>query len=325
MDRWAFPVKNTNTAASGAVALLSKANLIHGRPHSLKTWKIGVFGIRASIPCFSLPAACSLTIKAMAKKNDDHDSSSSEFPQLDMNTGWREFRARLYRNYEVEKTESDAHDQSGTSYGSKPLGKKWAHPLSVPENGCVLVATEKLDGVRTFERTVVLLLRSGTRHPLYGPFGLIINRPLHNNMNQMKPSSRELATIFADCSLLFGGPLEASLFLSRGEKTPKIPGFEEVFPGLFFGARESWDIAGDLVKIGELKSEDFKFFVGYAGWEMEQLLEEIESEYWYVAACSRDLIFGDTSDASSERLWVEILQEMGGHYSDLSRRPRKDM
>ncbi|GMI89825.1 hypothetical protein like AT1G33780 [Hibiscus trionum] len=256
-----------------------------------------------------------------SNKPYDYASQKSQYTDTD----WREFRAMLYRNYEVEKTESDAHEQGGTPHASKPLGIKWAHPLSVPEAGCVLVATEKLDGVRTFERTVVLLLRSGTRYPQEGPFGVVINRPLHKKIKHMKPNHNELATTFSDCSLLFGGPLEASIFLLRVGKKSKIPGLEEVIPGLFFGARNSWDKAAELVKRGVLKPQDFKFFVGYAGWQLDQLIEEIESEYWHVAACSPNLIFGDTSDSSSDSLWMEILQEMGGHYSDLSRKPKEDI
>ncbi|XWS21954.1 hypothetical protein CRYUN_Cryun30bG0102300 [Craigia yunnanensis] len=357
MDLWALHVKNANTgnpaAAAAAGALLLKGNLIPERPNSWKIGKHGVFEIRVSRRCLSLSAHPSFTVKPMAKKNNHDNSSSSSgngdqsIPDRDSsrnnssdsnksddsasqkshhaNIDWREFRAMLYNNYQVEKTESDAHKQGGTPHVSKPLGPKWAHPLSVPETGCVLVATEKLDGVRTFERTVVLLLRSGTRHPQEGPFGVVINRPLHKKIKHMKPTNNELATNFADCSLHFGGPLEASIFLLRVGKKSKFPGFEEVIPGLYFGARNSLDEATELVKRGVLKSQNFKFFVGYAGWQLDQLREEIESDYWYVASCSPNLIFGDSSDSSPESLWKEILQEMGGHYSELSRKPKQDI
>ncbi|KAK0575926.1 hypothetical protein LWI29_009247 [Acer saccharum] len=100
----------------------------------------------------------------------------------------------------------------------------------------------------------------------------------------------------------------------------KLPGFEEVIPGLCFGARNSLDEAAGLVKKGVLKPQDFRFFVGYAGWQLDQLREEIDSDYWYVAACSSDLICG-----GSENLWKEILQLMGGQYSELSRKPKQDI
>ncbi|GMQ02055.1 hypothetical protein CsSME_00048464 [Camellia sinensis var. sinensis] len=257
------------------------------------------------------------------KSNNDTASQNSHHKTLD----WREFRAALYEKEQVETVGGiGSHNQDGAQLKSKPLGPKWAHPISSPENGCVLVATEKLDGVRTFERTVVLLLRSGTRHPQEGPFGVVINRPLHKRIRHMKPTNLDLQTTFADCSLHFGGPLEASMFLLKtgGEKS-QLPGFEEVVPGLCFGARNSLDEAAGLVKKGMLKPQDFKFFVGYAGWQLDQLREEIESDYWYIAACSANLIFGESTNSSSEGLWEEILQLMGGHYSELSRKPKQDM
>ncbi|KAL6184427.1 hypothetical protein ACLB2K_045828 [Fragaria x ananassa] len=242
------------------------------------------------------------------------DTSSEK--SYHISSDWREVRAQFIRG---EQAETDPQ------YQSKPLGEKWAHPLAVPETGCILVATEKLDGVRTFERTVVLLLRSGNRHPEEGPFGVVINRPLHKKIKHMRPTNIDLATTFSDCSLHFGGPLEASMFLLKTGGKSKLPGFEEVMPSLCFGARNSLDEAAGLVKKGVLKPQDFRFFVGYAGWQLDQLAEEIESDYWYVAACSPNLIYGSSSDSSSKSLWEEILQLMGGQYSELSRKPKQDM
>ncbi|KAM0972133.1 hypothetical protein TB2_019508 [Malus domestica] len=310
-----------------------------------KDFEIGVLNWKRRI---SSKGFRSSVVRAMGKKNNNGNSSNSSsssgngdrsIPEGDSeqenyssenfsdasSSDWREVRARLYTIEQEENAESDAQNQGGAPHQSKPLGLKWAHPISVPETGCVLVATEKLDGVRTFERTVVLLLRSGTRHPEEGPFGVVINRPLHKKIKHMKPTNPDLATTFSDCSLHFGGPLEASMFLLKSGGKSKLPGFEEVIPGLCFGARNSLDEAAGLVKKGVLKPQDFRFFVGYAGWQLDQLAEEIESDYWYVAACSANLIFGASSESSQESLWEEILQEMGGQYSEVSRKPKQDM
>lgn len=251
-------------------------------------------------------------------KSGDTGSQKSHYKPLD----WREFRASLYLQEQAETADS-VDNKDITSFGPKSLPLKWAHPISAPENGCLLVATEKLDGVRTFERTVVLLLRSGTRNPYEGPFGIVINRPLHKKMRHMSPNNMELATTFADCSLHFGGPLDASMFLLRAGDTGNLAGFEEVIPGIYFGSRNTLDEASALIKKGALRPQDFRFYVGYAGWQLDQLLHEIESNYWYVAACSANLLAG-VSQNSSDGLWGEILQLMGGHYSDLSRKPKQD-
>ncbi|XP_051123578.1 uncharacterized protein LOC127246331 isoform X2 [Andrographis paniculata] len=254
-------------------------------------------------------------------KSDDASPQKSQPKPLD----WREFRALLYTQEQAETADS-VQDQDGASTtGLKSLPLKWAHPISVPENGCLLVATEKLDGVRTFERTVVLLLRSGTRNPQEGPFGVVVNRPLHKKMKHMNPSNIELATTFADCSLHFGGPLDASMFLLRAGETAGLAGFEEIIPGIYFGSRNSLDEASRLIKKGTLKPQDFRFFMGYAGWQLDQLIEEIESDYWYVAACSANLISGASQKSYPDGLWEEVLQLMGGHYSEMSRKPKQDI
>uniref|UniRef100_A0A7C9D083 Uncharacterized protein n=1 Tax=Opuntia streptacantha TaxID=393608 RepID=A0A7C9D083_OPUST len=140
----------------------------------------------------------------------------------------------------------------------------------------------------------------------------------------MKPNNLELAASFADSSLHFGGPLETTVFLVKTGEKSKLLGFKEVIPGLCFGRRNSLDEAMRLVEKGVLKPQDFKFFVGYAGWDLDQLMEEIESNYWHVAACSKNLLFESSLD-SSEGLWEEILQLMGGRYSELSRKPKQGL
>ncbi|ONK56589.1 uncharacterized protein A4U43_C10F10430 [Asparagus officinalis] len=251
----------------------------------------------------------------------DASTPKSQHPLLD----WRDFRANLViRKHEL----LDSADSPDGAVSHKPpsqkLGLKWAHPIPVPEPGCVLVATERLDGVRSFERTVVLLLRLGTRDPREGPFGVIINRPLHKKIKHMNPSNTELATTFSDCALHFGGPLDTSMFLIKTSESSSLPGFEQVVPGICFGSRNSLDEAAELVKKGMLRAEDFRFFVGYAGWQLDQLKEEIAQDYWVVAACSSHLIGGGASVDDSSGLWEEILQLMGGQYSELSRKPKKD-
>lgn len=113
------------------------------------------------------------------------------------------------------------------------------------------------------------------------------------------------------------------MFLLKTSENFLLPNFEQVIPGLCYGAKNSLDEAAGLVKKGILKPKDFRFFVGYAGWQFDQLREEIESEYWYVAACSANLINVGPQDSGSD-LWEEILQLMGGHYSEVSRKPKQD-
>ncbi|KAJ0972890.1 hypothetical protein J5N97_020849 [Dioscorea zingiberensis] len=308
--------------------------------------EVGVSAARR-MPSYSSGFRC-FELRAANKKNNPENSSSSgnNDPSIPDGDGseeandktksdeiihrphhslsdWRDFRANLVIQGQVRVVDSEAPAEDVSSHEpTQRLGQKWAHPIPMPENGCVLVATEKLDGVRNFERSVILLLRLGTRDPREGPFGVIINRPYTKKIRHMKQPNPDLATTFGDCAVHFGGPLDANMFLLMNRENPSLRGFEQVVPGISFGARNSLDEAIALVKKGILSPQDFIFFSGYAGWQFDQLIEEIESEYWVVAACSSYVIGGASTDASG--LWEEILQLMGGQYLELSRKPKQD-
>lgn len=65
----------------------------------------------------------------------------------------------------------------------------------------------------------------------------------------MKPSNPELATTSADCSLHFGPPPK---ILTEDQWKFIDQGFEQVIPGICFGARHSLNEAAALVKKGLL-------------------------------------------------------------------------
>ncbi|XP_042398070.1 uncharacterized protein LOC121988613 isoform X1 [Zingiber officinale] len=230
--------------------------------------------------------------------------------------GWRDFRANL-----VAREKEQLHNHTSSNDSPTKLSVKWAHPIPMPEVGCVLVATEKLDREPNFGRTVILLLRLGTKNPRDGPIGIILNHHLHIKIKDMNPSNTEVASTFANCTVDYGGPLVGDLFLMNSQDSSLVPRFNEMISGICFGDMNNVVEVAALVKKGVVNPNDIRFFVGYASWHIDQLLQEIKSDYWVVAACSSGLI---KSSAHSPILWEEILQLMGGQYSDLSRKPRQD-
>ncbi|KAJ0973762.1 hypothetical protein J5N97_015727 [Dioscorea zingiberensis] len=230
---------------------------------------------------------------------------------LSVESDWRSFRARLVAGEQASRiamppttlTPDATGDQNSTPF---TIGDKWAHTLHEPEKGCLLVATEKLNGVHIFERTVILLLSAG---PL-GLSGIILNRPSLMSIKETHSRDRDITGTFSDRPLFFGGPLEEGLFLVGPQVNQDGAGmngvFEEVMKGLFYGTKESVGCAAEMVKRNVLKVDDFKFFDGYCGWEKEQLREEIRAGYWSVVACSPSVI-----ELSSVGLWEEVLGLVG--------------
>ncbi|KAK8967574.1 hypothetical protein KSP40_PGU018360 [Platanthera guangdongensis] len=172
----------------------------------------------------------------------------------------------------------------------------WGHPLREPEKGCLLIATEKLDGVHIFERTVVLLVSPASPCPA----GVILNRPSLMSIKEMKSTSFNIYDMFSDRPLFFEGPLKEGLFLVSSRRGGECGVFKEVVEGLYYGRKESVGCGAAMVKRNVVEAADFKFFDGYCGWETDQLKEEIEEGYWNVAACSLGVV-----EMSSSELWEE--------------------
>ncbi|XLS56490.1 hypothetical protein HN51_006245, partial [Arachis hypogaea] len=232
---------------------------------------------------------------------------------------WRAFRAKLVAGgvQLLRADEASSMADPDTVVDQPPLitiGDKWAHKIHEPEKGCLLIATEKLDGVHIFERTVILLLSTG---PL-GPSGIILNRPSLMSIKETRSTALDVEGTFSNSPLFFGGPLEEGLFLvspKEGNSDESDDGvgksgvFEEVMKGLYYGGKESVGCAAEMVKRNVVGLGDFRFFDGYCGWDKEQLKDEIRAGYWTVAACSPSVV--GLASVGSIGLWNEVLGLMG--------------
>ncbi|CAA6657457.1 unnamed protein product [Spirodela intermedia] len=208
-----------------------------------------------------------------------------------LDSDWRSFRAKLVAG---ERTTAAAATAAPfdpiLGVAESPLGDRWAHPLHEPERGCLLVATERLDGVHIFERTVVLILSTGP----VGPTGIILNRPSLMSIKETRSVALDHAGVFSNRPLFFGGP---------SRKGSSCGVFEEVMEGLYFGTKESVGCAAEMVKRDAVAAGDFRFFDGRCGWEGQQLREEIRAGYWAAVACSPSVVLA----MDSARHWEEIV------------------
>ncbi|XP_072978668.1 uncharacterized protein [Typha angustifolia] len=263
-----------------------------------------------------MEASCFSTSKSFNKVSPSFPSTSPAKKRLNQisccslqsqSPDWRSFRARLVAGEQASVLSTPAPPS---------VPDRWAHPVYEPEKGCLLIATEKLDGVHIFERTVILLLSTG---PL-GPTGLILNRPSLMSIKEARSTDLDVDGTFSGRPLFFGGPLEEGLFLvgprgveeEEGEEEDKVGKsgvFEEVMKGLYYGTKESVGCAAEMVNRDLVGVGEFRFFDGYCGWEMGQLREEIWAGLWKMAACSPSVI--GLASARGE-LWEEISGLVGG-------------
>lgn len=76
---------------------------------------------------------------------------------------------------------------------------------------------------------------------------------------------------------------------------------------LYWGG--SFDQVKTLIRNGELKQNEIRFFLGYSGWGKEQLNQEISSKSWFVDETEESLFDWDV-----ERLWKNRLKIQGKEF-----------
>ena len=67
---------------------------------------------------------------------------------------------------------------------------------------------------------------------------------------------------------------------------------------------------GDLLNNGGLESTDIRFFLGYSGWEKNQLTNEINLNSWFISENDiKNILSKD-----DESLWRNKILQKGGDY-----------
>lgn len=150
-----------------------------------------------------------------------------------------------------------------------------------------------------FHKSVVLLLH----HEEEGSFGFIVNRPTEIRLAEIL-QGMEVAWQGGESAVAhFGGPVQPQLgtvlFAPGAAETEAA---SEVLPGVAITQH-----IGDLSRLAETPPDEFRLFLGYAGWSSGQLLQEILRNDWLTAPVRPDLIFA----ADPEQVWCEALRSVG--------------
>ncbi|GHT27254.1 UPF0301 protein [Planctomycetales bacterium] len=160
-------------------------------------------------------------------------------------------------------------------------------------SGKLLIATPALLDPN-FRETVILLVQGSDED---GVLGLILNRISD------KPIRELWETVFhQNCAvegkLHLGGPVFGPVFAVHSNSSLYDA---EIIPGVYFAAsKETMD---ELVNDME---NQFRLFVGNAGWGEGQLAREILEGSWYLAEATQQIIFADETS-----IWQELIEQVG--------------
>ncbi len=158
--------------------------------------------------------------------------------------------------------------------------------------GHLLIAAPSLADPN-FRRTVVLMIQ----HDENGAFGLILNRPASISIEHVWEQVSETPCEI-EGTLRQGGPVEGPLMAVHDNAALSEI---EVIPGVYFcvGADSMRTLVG-------AKNQTGQFFIGHAGWGLEQLEDEISEGAWYTHPATPEDVFGDESE-----LWKRSLKASG--------------
>ena len=174
-----------------------------------------------------------------------------------------------------------------------------------PEKGKILISEPFLQDFN-FKRSIVLLCE----HNEEGTVGFILNKPTQLKLSQLIEDFPDF-----NAPVYFGGPVQINTLQFIHRAGDIIEGTTEISEGLYWGG--SFEVLKILIETNQVSPSDFRFFIGYSGWNPGQLEEEMKISSWIVTSVSLENLFSDEPD----KLWGDILKKMGKKFAILASFP----
>ncbi len=166
------------------------------------------------------------------------------------------------------------------------------------KSGSVLVAQPKILGESFFERSVVLV----AKHEKTGSVGFIINKPVHIHLSDV------FAGINKDFEIFSGGPVDQDKLYFIHNCPDLVPNSIEISNGVYWGG--DFEVVKKLIQDDVIDTSNVRFFLGYSGWETNQLVSEVSEDSWIV----KDSIDQEIISSKHKDLWRTELRKLGGEF-----------
>ena len=150
-----------------------------------------------------------------------------------------------------------------------------------------------------FMRTVVFLCE----HKEEGSFGFVLNRKYENTLDELIPELEDVKI-----PVYYGGPVQTDTIHFLHQYPDEIPGGIEVIKGVYWGG--DFELLINLVKKNSVDTDKIRFFIGYSGWGIGQLIDELNEKSWLTVKAVRKIIF----HKNHEEIWKDSLKQLGGDF-----------
>jgi len=174
------------------------------------------------------------------------------------------------------------------------------------EKGKILIAEPSIIGDISFNRSIILLVEHGNN----GSIGFILNKPMNLNISDLIPE------IESNFKIYNGGPVQQDNLYFIHKISDLIPESIMISEGLYWSG--NFEYVLKLIKKGEINKNDIRFFLGYSGWDSNQLNNELNNNTWILAENSHNKNIITVVD---EVFWKNKMLDLGGEYSLWSNAP----
>jgi putative AlgH/UPF0301 family transcriptional regulator len=161
--------------------------------------------------------------------------------------------------------------------------------------GKLLVASRNL-GDPNFAHTVILLVHYDEK----GVLGLVLNRrtdvPLSRVLDGLKAAKDRSDPVY------LGGPVETPVVFALLQAEAKPAGAENIFGAVYLISSKT---LFEQTISAQPDPGAFHVYLGYAGWDQDQLRTEVELGSWFVFPADAGTVF--TADPDS--LWSQMIQK----------------
>jgi putative transcriptional regulator len=167
-----------------------------------------------------------------------------------------------------------------------------------PQAGRVLISEPFLRDLY-FKRTVVLL----AEHNKDGTVGFVLNKPVDVPFSDVVKDFPDI-----EAGLFIGGPVSTNSLHYIHTIGEIIPQSVEVMKGIYWGGE--FDVIKNMLKNRQIDQSQIRFFLGYSGWQPDQLEDELSENSWVVSELPTNIIMAQ----GEQDIWKEALSRVGGKY-----------
>ncbi len=174
------------------------------------------------------------------------------------------------------------------------------------KKGKILIAEPSIIGDISFNRSIILL----ADHNNEGSIGFILNKPLDYCLGDLIPE------IESNFPIYNGGPVQQDNLYFIHKVAELIPESIEISEGLFWSG--NFEQVSKLVAEEKINENDIRFFLGYSGWEANQLNSELKGNTWIL---SENTHRNNIIKVVDTAFWKNKMLALGGEYSIWSNAP----